>query len=99
MKMVNFYALELYPLSKIHIKASELAIKNALAIEVDPDDYKKEEDYIAYSTSAIISSVAALEANINEQFEWVSGLYSHIPSCVNIYKYLKDNNLIMEKKI
>ncbi len=98
MTMVNFYAIELYPLSKIHIKASELAITNALAIEVDPDDCKREENYIAYSTSAIISSVAALDANINEQFEWVSQLYPHVPSCANIYKYLKDNNLNKEKK-
>lgn len=97
--MVNFYALELYPLSKIHIKASKLALANALAIEADPDDYnEKEENYIAYSTSAIISSVAALEANINEQFEWVSQLYSHVPSCANLCKYLEDNNLNKEEK-
>ncbi|WLE98984.1 MAG: hypothetical protein QTN59_09130 [Candidatus Electrothrix communis] len=96
--MMKFYALELYPLSRIHIKASELAITNALAIEVDSDNYNKEENYIAYSTSAIISSVAALEANINEQFEWVSHLYSHVPTCANIYKYLKDNNLDKEDK-
>jgi hypothetical protein len=61
-------------LSHFHIRAAEIAKDNALKIH--NSDAGKEEwiDYISFSASSIIMSVAALEAGINEQIEAFSGL-------------------------
>lgn len=84
------------PISPIHLRASKLAIGNALAIQPDQSDFDKKQDYVAYSSVAIISVVAALEANINEQFEMFSKENPHSfksSNVLNIFNFLKEKNI------
>lgn len=64
-------------LSHFHIRAAEIAKDNALKIH--NSDAGKEEwiDYISFSASSIIMSVAALEARINENIELSSRFDQH----------------------
>ncbi len=85
------------PISPMHLRASKLAIGNALAIQPDQSDFDKKQNYIAYSSVAIISVVAALEANINERFEMFSKENPHnfkSSNVLSIFNFLKEKDIL-----
>ena len=91
-----------------HINASELLANSALKIEKNikeqPSEIqqKKKEDYIAYSGASIISSVSAIEANINEilvtkKNTLFSSSYQKDKKLFDKYAWLKTNLSIWDQ--